>query len=171
MLEEEFYAGVSPSKKIAVTILSMVERKEVNVRVEVVTVGLVKDAPDPESDICQPADVLPLLKETRGSDREHFICLHLDARNRVNSMETVSVGSLNATLVHPREVFKAAILNNAASIILAHNHPSNDTTPSKDDIELTRRMVKAGEIMGIEVLDHIIVGPDSFLSLREANVF
>ena len=142
--------------------------------IELIRIGLVRDANSPTDErksISQPSDVLGWLGEVRTSDREQFVCLHLDARNHVNAMEIVSTGSLNASLVHPREVFKAAILNNAASIILAHNHPSGDVTPSREDIELTRRMIQAGEIMGIEVLDHIIAGPERFLSMKEAGVF
>ena len=142
--------------------------------VELVRVSLVRDAGTPtegRAPVTVAAEVVACLSEIRTSDREQFVCLHLDARNRINALEVVSVGSLNASLVHPRELFKAAILNNAASVILAHNHPSGDTTPSREDIELTRRMVQAGEIMGIEVLDHIIVGPEGFLSMKEANLF
>lgn len=140
-------------------------------RVKIVTIELVKDSPDLSNGITRPDDVATLLEDIRHADREHFVCLHLNARNQVNCIETVSIGSLNASLVHPREVFKAAILNNTASVIIAHNHPSNDTTPSREDIELTHRLVQAGEIMGIEILDHIIVSPDHFLSLKEANLF
>ena len=142
--------------------------------IELIRIGLARDANNPTDErtsISGPADVLGWLSEIRTSDREQFICLHLDARNQVNALEVVSVGSLNASLVHPREVFKAAILNNAASVILAHNHPSDDPTPSREDIELTRRMVQAGELMGIEILDHVIVGPERFLSMKEANLF
>ena len=99
------------------------------------------------------------------------MALFLNARNQVICRENVSVGSLNASLVHPREVFVPAVGSSAASVILAHNHPSGDVTPSREDIELTRRMVQAGEIMGIEVLDHLIVGSERFLSMKEANVF
>ena len=88
----------------------------------------------------------------------------------MNALEIVSTGSLNASLAPPREVMKVAIWNNAASIILAHNHPSDYPTPSREDIELTRRMVNVGEIIGTEVLDHIIVGPERFLSMKEANL-
>ena len=140
-------------------------------RVKIVTIGLVKDAPEKPNGITCPEDTLPFLETARKADREHFICLHLNARNQINAVETVSIGSLNASLVHPREVFKAAILNNAASVILAHNHPSNDPAPSREDIDLTRRMVQAGEIMGIEVLDHMIVTSDRFLSMKQANLF
>ncbi len=144
--------------------------------IKLVEIGIVRDAADPDSDevteaITTPADVLGYLKDLRDKDREHFVCLHLDSRNRVTSMETVAVGTLNASLVHPREVFKAAILANAASVIVAHNHPSADVTPSSEDIALTKRLMEAGEILGIEVLDHIVVGGERFTSCKEANLF
>jgi DNA repair protein RadC len=119
--------------------------------------------------ITRPSDVLPWLDDIRRSDREHFVCFHLNARNVVLSMETVSIGTLNASLVHPRETLKAAILNNAASIIIAHNHPSGDVAPSSDDIKLTAQMMKACDIVGIGILDHIIVGPERHLSMKEAG--
>ena len=95
----------------------------------------------------------------------------LDARNQLLGINTVSVGTLNSSIVHPRECFKPAILMGAASIILAHNHPSGDTTPSREDIELTKRLRDAGEILGIEVLDHLIITDTSSLSLKEAGHF
>ena len=137
-----------------------------------VRVSLVREACNlmPPQISC-PEDSIALLAEAALSDRECFLCLHLDARNRVISVETVSVGSLNSSIVHPRECFIAAILNKAASIILAHNHPSGDPTPSREDIELTRRMIQAGDILGIEILDHIIITPQNrILSLKEANL-
>ena len=121
--------------------------------------------------ITSPADVLGLLTDIKDRRKEYFVALFLNARNQVICREDVSVGSLNASLVHPREVFAPAVGSSAASVILAHNHPSGDVTPSREDIELTRRMVQAGEIMGIEVLDHLIVGSERFLSMKEANVF
>jgi DNA repair protein RadC len=84
--------------------------------------------------------------------------------------EVVSIGSLSSSIVHPREVFQPAVSQAAASVILAHNHPSGDVSPSQDDIDLTRRLVQAGEIMGIDVLDHLIIGVDDFLSLRERGL-
>ena len=111
--------------------------------------------------------LLPLFD---GLDREHFVVLALDARNRPIGCNTVSVGSLSASIVHPREVMKFAILANAAAVILAHNHPSGETSPSRDDIELTQRLVQAGQILEIEVLDHVIVGGQAFCSLKEQGV-
>lgn len=118
-----------------------------------------------------PEDGAQIVSDIKDKVKEHFICLFLNARNQVLCREQVSVGSLNASLVHPREVFAPAIGSAAASVILAHNHPSGDVTPSREDIELTRRMVQAGDIMGIEVLDHLIIGKSRFLSMKEANLF
>ena len=118
-----------------------------------------------------PADGAAMLADIKNHRKEHFVALFLNARNQVICREEVSVGSLNASLVHPREVFAPAVGSSAASVILAHNHPSGDVTPSREDIELTRRMVQAGDIMGIEVLDHLIVGGERFLSMKEANLF
>lgn len=94
-------------------------------------------------------------------DREYFVALLVDGKNRISGLHVVSEGTLNQSLVHPREVYKAAILANSAAIILAHNHPTGDVTPSKEDREITRRLKEAGDLLGIRVLDHIIVDTDS----------
>jgi DNA repair protein RadC len=118
--------------------------------------------------IRSPHDAADLLmEELRYLNKEHFICLFLNTKNHVIGQETISVGTLNATIVHPREVFRPAITRNCASVICAHNHPSGDPTPSTEDLELTSRLVEAGEIVGIEVLDHLIIGDRSFTSLKE----
>lgn len=93
--------------------------------------------------------------------------LHLNSQNRVIARETISIGTLTMATVHPREVFKSAVINSSASIMVAHNHPSGDPAPSRNDIELTKRLVDAGEILGIQVMDHIICSHDSYSSLRE----
>ena len=138
-----------------------------------ILVSLVKEKVSTKrANINCPQDVFELsfLKdELLFSDREKFIVLHLNTKNEVISYEVVSVGTLNSSLVHPREVFKAAILNNAASIILCHNHPSGDPDPSKDDIALTKRFVDSGKLLGIEVLDHVIIGANNDYSLKEAD--
>ena len=108
--------------------------------------------------------------ELKGADREKFICIHLDGKNRIRHYEVVSVGSLNSSIVHPREVYKAAIKSNAASVIFIHNHPTGDPTPSSDDIAITKRLVGAGKILGIKVLDHIIVGDTTHYSFSEENL-
>jgi DNA repair protein RadC len=121
--------------------------------------------------VCSPDDLGPsLVSLLRHLDREHMVVVALDARNQPIGCHVVSVGTLSASLVHPREVFKFALLANSASIILAHNHPSEDTAPSRDDIELTQRLRKAGEILGVEVLDHLIVGGEQYRSLKEMGV-
>ena len=96
----------------------------------------------------------------------------LNTKNNVVAVHRCHVGSLNSSIVHPREVFKSAILNNAASVIVAHQHPSDDITPSKEDINVTRRLVDAGKLLGIEVLDHLVVNNESkFTSLKEKGNF
>ena len=113
--------------------------------------------------INSPADAYSLLRTyLDGSDREHFVTVLVDTKNKVIGINTVSVGALNTTIVHPREVFKPAILCNAASVLLAHNHPSGDATPSEDDKAVTQRLRDAGTILGITVLDHIIIGEGYF---------
>lgn len=106
----------------------------------------------------------------RYENREHMCAMLLNVKNHIIAWETISIGSLDASVVHPREVFKPAIIKGAASIILVHNHPSGDPTPSKEDLEVTARMVQVGKIMNISVLDHIIVGGDKFVSLKEKGV-
>jgi len=121
--------------------------------------------------ISKPSDVLPIVADLREKRKEHFVALLLNARNQVLHREDVSVGTLSASLVHPREVFAPAVSSAAAAVILVHNHPSGDVTPSRDDLDLTDRMVKAGQIMGIEVLDHLIIGRQEFLSFKERGLF
>jgi DNA repair protein RadC len=110
-------------------------------------------------------------RQLKGKKKEHFLVLSLDTRNRLINRKLVSIGSLDTSIVHPREVFKEAVSSCAASVIFVHNHPSGDPEPSKEDIELTKRLAKAGEIMGIDVLDHIIVCDRSYLSLKAKNLF
>jgi DNA repair protein RadC len=102
-----------------------------------------------------------------GADRENTVVAFLDRKGNLLGLNTVSVGGLHSSIVHPREVFKPAIIMGAASVILCHNHPSGDTTPSKEDIDITRRLINAGEIIGIQILDHVIVGDDNYYSLKE----
>ncbi|MEF2243347.1 RadC family protein [Paenibacillus sp. IITD108] len=108
-----------------------------------------------------------VMDELRYLKKEHFLCLFLNTKNHVIARETMSIGTLNAALVHPREVFRAAIKHNSASIICVHNHPSGDPTPSPEDISLTKRLTEAGQLIGIEVLDHVIVGDGRYISLKE----
>jgi len=122
----------------------------------------------------QPFDVKKILVEVIELDKraeEVFVILTVDIKNQVTGIFEVSVGSINSSIVTAREVFKRAILQNACSIILAHNHPSGIPEPSKDDIKITKRLINAGEVLGIEVLDHIIIGSkDNFSSMKEKSI-
>lgn len=108
-----------------------------------------------------------VMEEMRFLNQEHFVCLYLNTKNQVIHKQTVFIGSLNASIVHPREVFREAFRRSAASIICIHNHPSGDPTPSREDIEVTRRLKECGRMIGIEILDHIIIGDKRFVSLKE----
>ncbi|MBT9258618.1 MAG: DNA repair protein RadC [Clostridiales bacterium] len=115
-----------------------------------------------------PADVAAWLQPQLGHlAQEQVVVIWLDARHRILGHETVSVGSLQEALVYPREIFRGALIRHAAAVIVAHNHPSGDPTPSREDWTVTQRMVEAGQVVGVEVLDHIIVAADSFVSLRQ----
>ena len=105
-----------------------------------------------------------------GADREHFVTLLLDTKHKVIGLNTASVGILDASIVHPREVFKPAILAGAQAVIVGHNHPSGDPTPSTNDLQVTKRLVEAGKIIGIDVLDHIVVGHESYVSFLERGL-
>ena len=110
------------------------------------------------------------MEDLRYEEKEHFLVLHLDVRNRVLKTSTVSVGSLTSNIAHPREVFRGAIDSGAASVIVVHNHPSGDPTPSKEDKTLTQRLKDTGEIVGITLLDHLIIGAGEFVSLKEKGL-
>ncbi len=119
-----------------------------------------------------PEDVVGLVRgRLKGKKKEHFLALLVDTRNQLIKVAEISVGSLDSSLVHPREVFKEAISATAASVIFAHNHPSGDPTASEDDIRLTKRLAEAGEIVGIDVLDHIIISDKNYLSLKREGLF
>ena len=119
-----------------------------------------------------PEEVVSLVKgKLKGKKKEHFLALSLDTRNQLIKVSEISVGSLDTSVVHPREVFKEAIAASAASVIFVHNHPSGDPTASEDDIKLTKRLAEAGEIVGIDVLDHIIIGDKDYLSLKREGLF
>ena len=125
----------------------------------------------PRPIVTAPLDAANLvMEEMRYLAEEHFRVILLDTRNQVLSTKDISIGSLNASIVHPRETFKVAIAHSAAAIILAHNHPSGDPTPSKEDLALTARMVQAGELLGIPIFDHLIIGDGRFLSLKEKGL-
>lgn len=122
-------------------------------------------------DIKDPQSVVKAIRASiKDKAKEHFKLILLNARNKIIGISTVSVGSLNASIVHPREVFKDAIMHNAYSVVLAHNHPSGDSEPSEDDLMITKRLVDAGKILDIKVTDHIIITKNGYFSFKEKNL-
>ena len=139
-------------------------------RINIVSIKMVKESSFlyQTRQILSPNDAYEMIKEQlEGLDREQFIIACLNTKNEPTNISVVSVGSLNKAIVHPREVFKTAILSNAASIMAFHNHPSGEIMPSQQDIQLTNRLYEAGELLGIKLLDHLIIGDGTFTSLKE----
>jgi DNA repair protein RadC len=126
--------------------------------------------------VLSPKDIYQILSDCLRSedkvdrDKEHFWVFHLDCQNKIKLLELVSLGTLNSSLVHPREVFTRAVGERSAQIIIAHNHPSGEAMPSEEDLKLTERLRKAGELLGIELIDHIVVSTNSFVSLKEKTL-
>ena len=130
------------------------------------TLRVLKEGPTSQIFIGSGFDVYNVMKFLENEDREKFYALHLDAKNRVLAIELLAVGTLTHSLVHPREIFKGAIINNSASIILVHNHPSGDTSPSHEDLQITERLSQAGSLLGINVHDHLILGNGIYHSIK-----
>lgn len=120
--------------------------------------------------LMSPRDVWEQMSDLREHKKEHFVVFYLDSRSQIIQREIISMGTLNASLVHPREVFEPAIKHNTAQIIVSHNHPSGNAEVSEDDIEVTKRLVQAGKILGIELLDHVVVSKSGFSSFREQHL-
>lgn len=145
-------------------------------RVSIVSLKMVKEGSVlyRERKIRTPSDAVHLFRQFLGEDlpdREVFMVMCLDSKNCPNLLETASMGSLNAAIVHPRDVLKLAVLSNSAAIIVAHNHPSGDPEPSREDIEVTRRLADAGRVLGIELLDSVVIGQDDrYVSLKERGI-
>ncbi len=153
------FHGVSDAK--AAQLLAAVELGKRVARLE----------PENKYKISSPGDVSTyLMEDMRYLKKEHFKTVLMDTKNQILEVVTVSIGNLNSSIVHPREVFVEAIKKSSASMILVHNHPSGDTKPSREDISITERLMEAGDIMGIKVLDHIIIGDGSYLSFKEENI-
>lgn len=140
--------------------------QDLRVRVELIREGNSHEGPL----IKCSKDVAELMQDLARKDREHFICIHLNTRNMVVGIETVAIGTLNACTVCPREVFKAAILNSAAGVILVHNHVSGNCSASQDDIAVTNRLVESGKILGIDVLDHVIIAGSKHFSFKDKGM-
>lgn len=147
--------GIGPAK--AISLLAFIELAKRISTYEQKRPDIIRGAEDVASLV---------MAEMRYLDREYFRTVLLNTKNHVLRIDTISIGTLNASMVHPRELFKVAIRNSAAAVILLHNHPSGDPTPSREDIQLTQRLVEAGELLGITVLDHIIIGDGIFISLK-----
>lgn len=127
---------------------------------------------EPKRKIKSPDDVYHFIyPHLREKKREKFIVLYMDTKNQIIRTELISIGSLNSSVVHPREIFKPAFLESSASVILVHNHPSGDSRPSTEDIAMTQKVYQAGKILGIDVLDHIIIGDKTFTSLKQDGYF
>ena len=120
--------------------------------------------------VYSPAQVAEKCKSFRDKKKEHFCVLFLDTQNHITGKEVISIGTLNASLIHPRETFRTAILKNCCSVIVAHNHPSGGLEPSAEDLNITKRLKDAGKLLGIEVLDHVIVTADSHTSLKDKGL-
>lgn len=118
----------------------------------------------------KPKDVFEELKDIRGLKKEYFVVFYLNVANQEIAREIISIGSLNTSIVHPREVFEPAVRNLAGQIIIAHNHPSGDPKPSLEDIKITERLIAVGKILGIEIIDHVIVTVNSFFSFKEKKL-
>ena len=145
-------------KRVTTVSVQLVREQGKLYNLETVTVRSPEDA----------ANIFRVVFETDKMTRENFLVMYLDTKNKVINTSKVFSGTLNSSIVHPREVFQVACLSNAASIIVGHNHPSGDTSPSQEDIQVTRRLQEAGKVLGIEVLDHVILGFDgNYISLKE----
>lgn len=150
--------GVGPSK--AAQVIAAIELGK----------RLYKEKVEKEVFINSSEDVFKEVSHIKENKKENFVVLYLDARNKLIYKETVSIGTLNANLVHPREVFEPAVRHLAAQVILSHNHPSGDPEPSEDDLKITKRLAKAGKILGIDIVDHVIVTKNDFFSFKENNL-
>jgi DNA repair protein RadC len=139
-------------------------------RLPIYRVALVRETSQPSMINCikTPRNVYEIAASyLEGADREHFVVMMLDTKNQVIGINTVAIGVLSSCPIHPREVFKPAILANAAGVVLLHNHPSGDPSPSQDDLFLTNRLKEAGDVLGITVIDHVILGYANYVSLKE----
>ncbi|MEF3309590.1 JAB domain-containing protein [Paenibacillus sp. GYB004] len=149
-------------------------KKDAAKRIEIVSLRMVKERTSllyPNRMIRTPEDAANLFRQFIGDcDRESFCILCLNTKNEPTALHQVSTGTLNASLVHPRETYKLAILANSASIIAAHNHPSGEATPSPEDVEITERLRDSGALLGIDFLDHLVIGDNNFVSMKERGL-
>ena len=151
--------GIGPAKACQILSLFELGKRHASIKRDGIPIKTAKDVFD---------YVSPKLN---GLDKEKFIVLHLDTKNNITKKEVVSVGILNASIIHPREIFKSAIKESSNSIILVHNHPSGDPAPSSEDRDVTKQLCSAGELLSISVLDHVIVGANGYYSFKEEGCF
>lgn len=150
-----------------------INRKKPAKRIDIVSLKMIKEnsITYPNRVISSPGDCAEIIRGfIEDSDREQMVVCCLDTKNQPTSISIVSIGSLNSAIVHPREVYKTAILSNSSSIIISHNHPSGNTDPSHEDIVLTNRLDEAGKIIGIKLLDHLIIGYGTYYSFKEEGM-
>ncbi|WP_061311287.1 RadC family protein [Clostridium botulinum] len=141
-------------------------------KIDIVKIKMIREGSldVPRKKIDSPESAYNIVRYLELEDREHLVVLAVNTKNVVVNISTISVGSLNSSIVHPREVFKTLILSNAASFLVAHNHPSGYTSPSGEDIKVTKILKECGKIFGIKLLDHIIVGEEKYLSFAEEGI-
>lgn len=169
--------GVKKLEQICIPEVEQAAKKIKNKRIDIYSIKLVKEKSvnyDISSGISTPQkayEMIESIMQLSKEVKEHFIILCLNVKNSICGIHTISVGTVNASLVRPREVFQAALLNNAASIICFHNHPSGDPQVSCEDVNITRCLADAGKLMNITVLDHIVVGENRYLSMMEEGMF
>lgn len=149
--------GIGPSKAMQILTIAEIQKR-------------INQSKKPQRFISSARAVFELMREKlKDEKQEHFIAIHLNNRNYFIKEELITKGILDASIIDPREVFKSSIRNSASRIILVHNHPSGDPTPSKEDKEVTEKLVEAGELLGIRVLDHVIIGKDNYWSWKKEN--
>lgn len=144
-------------------------KKQLRYIVPELKLALIKEPGKKPVSVTCPSDIEKFVEPLRLYSEEHFVAFHLDAKNQVTGFHIVSHGTISASLVHPREVFKAALLSSSHALIVAHNHPAGSITPSSEDLETTEKLIAAGELIGVPLLDHVIVTAGDFRSLRETH--
>jgi DNA repair protein RadC len=145
-------------------------KKHLKYKIPQIKLAILREpANQPLPTIYSPGDIEQYLEPMKHLAEEHFVALHLNARNQVSGYHVVSHGTVSASLVHPREVFKAALLSNAYCIVVAHNHPAGSTEPSREDLDTTKQLVAAGSLIGVSILDHLIVTYKGVSSIRESH--
>ena len=164
-LYEDDFSSLTLDKLLSIHGLGVAKASQLISAIELSKRYLVKQ----NKKITNASDVFEELKEYRDKKQEYFLCIYLDGANHICETRIITIGTLNQSLVHPREVFSPAVEHRCASIIVAHNHPSGILSPSSEDIKVTQRLKESGKLLGIELLDHVIFTKDDFISLKDEN--